>query len=152
MRGEKGITLVALVVTIVVLLILAGVTITYVLSDTGILNRANHLSKDAEMAAIRDYASNAVMDLRIESYANVTGSNAITFAEDTKGTASTAQRPDGYAIIRSNFPDGYTVNFGSSVFTYTPATQALTGSATVTVNSHNYTVDFSNITVTEAAE
>ena len=33
MRNERGITLIALVVTIVVLLILAGVTITYALGN-----------------------------------------------------------------------------------------------------------------------
>ena len=39
-KGKNGITLIALVVTIVVLLILAGVTITYALSNNGIFERA----------------------------------------------------------------------------------------------------------------
>ena len=43
-KKEKGITLVALVVTIVVLLILAGVSITMVLGQNGIVNKA----KDAK--------------------------------------------------------------------------------------------------------
>lgn len=42
MREEKGITLVALVVTIIVLLILAGVTITLALSQNGIIERARN--------------------------------------------------------------------------------------------------------------
>ena len=40
MRNERGITLVALVVTIVVLLILAGVTITYALGNGGLFSNA----------------------------------------------------------------------------------------------------------------
>ncbi len=44
MKNNKGITLVALVVTIVVLLILAGVSINLVLGDNGIVKKA----KDAE--------------------------------------------------------------------------------------------------------
>ena len=40
-KGQKGITLIALVVTIVVLLILAGVGINAVFSDNGIIKRAN---------------------------------------------------------------------------------------------------------------
>lgn len=40
MREEKGITLVALVVTIIVLLILAGVTISLALNSNGIIGRA----------------------------------------------------------------------------------------------------------------
>ena len=38
--GQKGITLVALVVTIIVLIILAGVSISLVLGSDGILGRA----------------------------------------------------------------------------------------------------------------
>ena len=43
MKNQKGITLIALVVTIVVLLILAGITITYVMSEGGIFNTAKKL-------------------------------------------------------------------------------------------------------------
>ena len=40
-RREKGITLIALVITIIVLLILAGVTIATLTGDNGILTKAN---------------------------------------------------------------------------------------------------------------
>ena len=40
-RNEKAITLVALVVTIVVLLILAGITIVYVFGDNGVFGQAS---------------------------------------------------------------------------------------------------------------
>ena len=40
LKKEKGITLVALVVTIIILLILAGVTITIALSDNGLFHKA----------------------------------------------------------------------------------------------------------------
>ena len=39
-RIERGITLVALVVTIVVLLILAGITIATLFGDNGVINKA----------------------------------------------------------------------------------------------------------------
>ena len=49
MKNNKGITLVALVVTIVVLLILAGVSINLVLGDNGIIAKAKEAqSKSAE--------------------------------------------------------------------------------------------------------
>ena len=47
---EKGITLIALVVTIIVLLILAGVTISMLTGDNGILKRANEAKKKTEIA------------------------------------------------------------------------------------------------------
>ena len=40
LKGQKGITLVALVVTIIVLIILAGVSIALVLGDKGIITKA----------------------------------------------------------------------------------------------------------------
>ena len=39
-KKEKGITLVALVITIIVLLILAGVTISLVVGDNGVIRKA----------------------------------------------------------------------------------------------------------------
>lgn len=39
LKNKKGITLVALVITIVVLIILAGVSISLVLSNQGVLNK-----------------------------------------------------------------------------------------------------------------
>ena len=47
---EKGITLIALVVTIVILLILAGVTLNIALSDNGLFNKAKKAADDYEEA------------------------------------------------------------------------------------------------------
>ena len=41
MKNQKGVTLIALVITIIVLLILAGVSISTLMSDDGILTNAN---------------------------------------------------------------------------------------------------------------
>lgn len=48
LKKQKGITLVALVVTIVVLLILAGVSINLVLGDNGIVKRHKRLKENQE--------------------------------------------------------------------------------------------------------
>lgn len=40
LKGQKGITLVALIITIIVLLILAGVSISLVIGQNGILNQS----------------------------------------------------------------------------------------------------------------
>ena len=62
MRNERGITLIALVVTIVVLLILAGVTITYALGDNGIFGTA----KKAELGSVKATFSDAVSTTQAE--------------------------------------------------------------------------------------
>ena len=47
-KGNKGITLIALVITIIVLLILAGVTIAALSGDNGILKRAAEAKQETE--------------------------------------------------------------------------------------------------------
>ena len=49
-RDSKGITLIALVITIIVLLILAGVTIATLTGDNGILTRATESKEQTELA------------------------------------------------------------------------------------------------------
>lgn len=51
--GEKAITLIALVITIVILLILAGVTITMTLEQNGLFTRAKVVIKEYEQAEVR---------------------------------------------------------------------------------------------------
>ncbi len=53
-KNEKGITLIALVVTIVVLLILAGVTITMVLGEGGILDMAKQAADKTNQATANE--------------------------------------------------------------------------------------------------
>ena len=50
MRKQKGITLIALVVTIIVLIILAGVSISLVLGENGIVNKAKKAKENTELA------------------------------------------------------------------------------------------------------
>lgn len=50
LKGQKGITLVALVVTIVILIILAGVSISLILGDDGLIGRAKNARTTQETA------------------------------------------------------------------------------------------------------
>ena len=50
-KDKKGITLVALVVTIIVLILLAGVSVNLVIGNNGIIAKAQIAKKNAENAA-----------------------------------------------------------------------------------------------------
>ena len=52
--SKQGITLIALVITIIVLLILAGVTITALTGDNGILTKATSSVVESELGSITD--------------------------------------------------------------------------------------------------
>ena len=54
MKNQKGITLIALVITIIVLLILAGVTIAMLTGENGILNKATGAVSDTEKATAEE--------------------------------------------------------------------------------------------------
>lgn len=50
LKGQNGVTLVALVVTIIVLIILAGVSIAMVIGDNGIIPNAQKAATDQQAA------------------------------------------------------------------------------------------------------
>ena len=66
LEKNKGITLIALVVTIIVLLILAGISITMLSGQNGILNRATTATVESEMANVAEslqlYLGNKTID------------------------------------------------------------------------------------------
>ena len=70
--GERGITLIALVVTIVVLLILAGVSINALFGDSGIINKAKDAQNKMNQAAQNDLEAINSLNEWIESKTNGT--------------------------------------------------------------------------------
>ena len=61
MRGSKGVTLIALVITIIVLLILAGVTIATLTGDNGLLKKAGEAGNTSKVAEIKERIQLAVI-------------------------------------------------------------------------------------------
>ena len=65
-KQEEGITLIALVVTIVVLLILAGVSISLVLNNNGVIGKAKDAKNSTEKGQAQDEVNLAINYLQIE--------------------------------------------------------------------------------------
>ena len=57
LRGQKGITLVALVITIIVLIILAGVSISLIVGQDGIAKKASEGKANYEAASLEEAQS-----------------------------------------------------------------------------------------------
>ena len=64
MKKSNGITLVALVVTIVVLLILAGVSINLVLGENGLITQAKEAKRKTEEATKEDMVLKVELGMR----------------------------------------------------------------------------------------
>ena len=76
LKGQKGITLVALVITIIVLLILAGITISLTVGQRGILNRTQEAGKNYTNAARYEDQQLTDLDQQTEQILrNVQGNN-----------------------------------------------------------------------------
>lgn len=95
MKNNKGITLIALVITIIVLLILAGVSIAMLTGNNGILTRANE-------AKSQNTYGEAVDRINLELnalYTSVLADSKSTFTEDdasniTKASTGTLSSSD----------------------------------------------------------
>ena len=66
MRKQKGITLIALVITIVVLIILAGVGINLTIGENGILTRAKNARQQSDEETVREKIETAIVELQVE--------------------------------------------------------------------------------------
>ena len=66
MRKEKGITLVALVVTVIILLILASVTLSMLTGDNGIISKAREAKEKTEIAEWEERIDLAIIEVKSE--------------------------------------------------------------------------------------
>lgn len=135
MKKDNGVTLVALVVTIIVLIILAGVTIVKVVSDEGVIEKANEAKEETEIAQdeeeedlkdVYDYivdeeefienpTGNATDDT--PQYSDITGNDVtdedmVFYINNTECTAKKGMT--WYDFINAyDGSDHYTINVGS---------------------------------------
>ena len=96
LRNEKGITLIALIITIIVLLILAGITLSTLAGRRGIINQAQNAEKEHTKAT-------ALEDITLVTYQSL----------DNKGNTDTTKLEQGLndigATIKSKTENKWTV-------------------------------------------
>ena len=86
LKNNKGITLIALVITIIVLLILAGVSIAMLTGDNGILTQATSARNDTKAAEVADKINMALNG----EYANILAEGYMSGMTSKDGTMSLA--------------------------------------------------------------
>ena len=122
-KGEKGITLVALVVTIVVLLILAGVSISLVIGQNGMIQKAKDTQDAQNKAYARDVVETALKTVEIDVLS---------------GTKASGTVSDVIAAMSTEAKTKFTKATETTI-TYKPDASA-SKSYTVTVDLRTYTV------------
>ena len=95
--NEKAITLIALVVTIVILLILAGVTITMTLGQNGLFTRAREGRAAYEESEVRDDLSMLITQYTWDKASKKTDKNLGDYLKDN-GATSVKENADGKTL------------------------------------------------------
>ena len=124
MTNNKGITLIALVITIIVLLILAGVSIAMLTGQNGVLTRANDASDDSKRAEIADKVNMAIQSAYTDAVvANTTTpaiqSTNLTDIYASDNTGETLAITEGTLGTDNEVTATVTQGSGSSRTTYT---------------------------------
>ena len=77
-KSTKGITLISLVVTIIILLILAGLTIATLIGENGLINRVKDAKIATEIASIKEEIQTVILDKKAENEGNISDSSLET--------------------------------------------------------------------------
>ena len=109
---EKGITLIALVITIIILLILAGITIGLVTGDNGILAQATRAKEETTQAQEEENIKLAIMASSIED------NGYQKFTEENLQKVIDEQFGEGKAKVYSNEKDAFSVIFQNKDIAY----------------------------------
>ena len=107
---ERGITLIALVITIIILLILAGVSIAMLTGENGILTQAQKVSEENERAEEEEAIRLAVTSLNTEKYTNPSKfPDGMFTSEQLDEETSKYKEPDqvtGYGTLTVTYNQG----------------------------------------------
>lgn len=103
MRNQRGITLIALVITIIVLLILAGVSIAMLTGDNGILSNAQRAQTQTAKKSNEEIVKLAVADVIADHYAN-NGTGTAQISVDTLEGAIKTTTTD-YTVVEDATAD-----------------------------------------------
>ena len=119
-KGQGGITLVALVVTIVVLLILAGITIALVFAQNGVVGKAQEAAKESNKGTIADNIQGYVVSKQMEALQSNAEQDITADLKDALTKVGITNSGSGTVKVKAN------------------TTVAVTGTITFTLGGQSY--------------
>ena len=113
-KTNRGITLIALVITIVVLLVIAGVTIAALSGENGILQRAAEAKEKTDEAQGRETKTITDYESVIDEYSGGgtgtgSGSSSSSSLTDTADTKPASAMPSGATVVEANPDNGIVI-------------------------------------------
>ena len=138
LNNKKGITLIALVITIVILLILAGISINLLTGDNGILEKSTQSVTEHKKAAAKEEMNLLIHEYQIEYYhQNDTSNSFINYIASQIGNGKTGQ--NGTITVSENsmiytFNNGDTITVSISENSITETNPVPKGKEAITTN------------------
>ena len=103
-KGDRAITLIALIVTIIVLLILAGVTINLAINNQGIFNKAKTATRAYKNATEDERTGLDEADKEIAKYMPKEGAEGGSGSESSGGTTGSGSSDSGGSVTSPDAP------------------------------------------------
>ena len=156
-KSTKGITLVALVVTIIILLILAGVSINLLTGQNGLINRAKDSKIQTEIASIKEEIQIDIIGKQAENEGNISDSSlkiilekygTINYEEDGTTIKSITTKKGSYEIAIFDIWNGTTKEDGPKAPTFTTVANEPDINGFNKSNTYYVSWDLSNSTYT----
>ena len=141
-KKEQGITLIALAVTIIVMLILAGVTIAALTSENGIINQASKVKETSKVAKTEEEAkleySNLILEKQMEGHGEETELSDVIGKLEENGYETAEKDGKNYIKIGEYYYEIKLENEQVSIAR--EKTEGITGgsSGTIASNSKSY--------------
>ena len=135
MRNQKGITLIALVITIIVLLILAGVSIAMLTGDNGLLKKSQQAVMDNALGTAKDEISIAAQtgmsEYLEDKYTSTNGTNTdktgAVYVQEAIVKEVDSDATDGTATIEDQEYNGCEVTVAAGKVTIVNNTRKVEG-------------------------
>ena len=97
---ERGVTLIALVVTIIVLIILAGVSITMLVGENGIITQAQRAKEETEQAKVLEEINLYISEYQANQYAGTETRNLSEYLKEKLGVNPVSENKYGTLIFK----------------------------------------------------
>ena len=150
----KGITLIALVITIVIILILAGITITTVLGDNGVIELAEQAKKETIVTTVKEAIDIAKLSKSLEKEDGLITEDElkeilenygeIIYSEDGETIEGIIENQEGYEVLLPDIMDGV-INQNIYVKLYTDGTLAFSNNKNTVIDGKEISKDYGNI-------
>ena len=145
MKNQKGVTLIALVITIIVLLILAGVSIAMLTGDNGILTQAKSAKINQIEGQVREEVNLAVQAAKMDAENKAVTTNTGFLADANLTAVETELVKDlttakGYSMAKDESAKKITVTYATEDYKSATNDSAANITVEITLSGNTFTV------------